>query len=317
MPGITTYQPPGATSFGFSGISDGTYDVTAQSLISQNEVFLSDPYRVIVKGADVTGIELTTKPLASITGRLVLEPSKELECKGKRRPVLTETLIIPLLNSEKTKADDSQPARRLASPTVPDAEGVFSFRNLPANQYGFDTRHFVKYWYLHSIALQATARQTTAANASIDVARNWITLKSGERINGLSITLAEGAASLKGSIRSEEGQNIPPRLYLHLIPAEREKADDVLRFFATPINEDKTFGLSNLPPGRYWALVGTIPDGETKWMSKLRLPEQSETRSRLRREAEASRIELELKPCQNIDGYQLTFKSPAPSPKQR
>jgi hypothetical protein len=314
MPPITGFQPPGTSGFAFSGVTDGSYDLIAQSSIAPGEMFVSDPYRIVVKGADVTGIELLTKPLASITGKVILEPSKDPECKGKRRPVLAETLIVPLLNSEKNKTDELRPIVGLGFPTVPDWDGVFSFRNLSANEYAFETRLLARYWYVQSISLPTSGRQAT--NRSIDLARNWLNVKSGERITGLSITLAEGAASFKGSVASPENSPLPQRLYLHLVPAEREKADDVLRFFATAINEDRSFSLSNLPPGRYWALLGTISKQDSQNVSRLRRPEFAETRSKLRRDAEAAKTEIELKPCQNIDGYLLTFKPAAPPSKQ-
>jgi hypothetical protein len=43
-------------------------------------------------------------------------------------------------------------------------------------------------------------------------------------------------------------------------------------------------------------------------VSKLRLPDETELRARLRREGEASKLQIELKPCQNISDYQLAFK---------
>jgi len=204
------------------------------------------------------------------------------------------------MKTDKSKQDELQPKRRLA-PTVPDADGAFVFPNVYSNPYGFDVRHFAKYWYLQSIT-------TSAAGRSTDVARNWITLKSGERITSLTITLTEGAASLKGSIKTSEGETIHKGLYLHLVPAEREKADDVLRFFVAPVNEDRTFAVANLPPGRYLALPVKSNEKESELISKLKQPDGVEKRAQLRREAEASKLELEFKPCENIEGYQLPLK---------
>ena len=150
------------------------------------------------------------------------------------------------------------------------------------------------------------------ASRQLDAARNRVTLKSGERASGLTITLAEGAASLRGSIKVGEGERVPAKLYLHLVPAEKEKADDVLRFFAATVNDDGTFALGNLPPGRYFALTRVASDNESQWASKLRLPEEADTRAKLRREAEAAKTEIEFKPCQNLTDYQLPPKPPLP-----
>jgi hypothetical protein len=98
---------------------------------------------------------------------------------------------------------------------------------------------------------------------------------------------------------------LPQRAYLHLVPAEREKADDVLRFFVTPVNDDRSFAVTNLPPGRYWLLIRNAGKPDSQSLTELRSPEEAEMRANLRREAEAAKVEVELKPCQNLDGYQL------------
>jgi hypothetical protein len=314
MTSVTTAVFPGSTSFVFSGVPDGTYNLIGNFVIGPTETLVSDPYRITVKGSDITGIELVPKPLASISGKLVLEPSKDPECKGKRKPVITETLIIPLVNREKAKPDEMQPLR-LAFPTAPDEQGAFTFGNLSANQYGFDARLFAKYWYLQSVSLPALGK-TAAASRSIDVARNWLTIKSGERVTGLSMTIAEGAASLKGTIATDGNSSAPKQRFLHLVPAERDNAEDVLRFFVTHVSENNSFGFSNLPPGKYWLLVSDAAKSNSQSMTRLRSPEEAETRVSLRREAEAAKTEIELKPCQNVDGYQLTFKPQVKAPNQ-
>ena len=68
------------------------------------------------------------------------------------------------------------------------------------------------------------------------------------------------------------------------------------------IKPDGKITLSNLAPGRYWLLAQPALDGG---LTKLRLPDATETRAKLRREAEAVKTEIELKPCQNVVDYQL------------
>jgi hypothetical protein len=300
-------------------VADGDYELMAQSTIAPSEFAISEPRRITVKGADLTGLELITKPLGSISGRVSLENSKDPACKGKRRPLFAETLVTAQRNEKDRSKDSPQSLRFTATQTAPDKEGAFALRNLTPGQYDFNPRFFAKYWYLQSIALPATAAQPAAgrpasAGRSLDAARNRVTLKSGERVSGLTITLAEGAASLRGNIKVGEGERVPPKLYLHLVPAEKEKADDVLRFFTTTVNDDGTFALGNLPPGRYFALTGVARDNESQWASKLRLPEEADTRANLRREAEAAKTELEFKPCQNLTDYPLPLKPPSPPP---
>lgn len=316
---VSSFQPPESSRFVLYGVADGDYDVTAQSYFPSGELSLSEPQRIKVRGADITGIKMTTKPLGSITGRLVLEDSKASECKGKRRPLFTES-IVSAWHNEKVKAKElPQYIWFMGGPSSPDKEGNFLLRNLPPGQYHFIARFAAKYWYLQSISLRsglAPAPTSTQANREVDAARNWITLKSDDRLSGLIIKLSEGAASLQGKITGREGENPPARLYVYLVPAEREKADDVLRFFAAPVLSDGKIMMNNLAPGRYWIVAQPAFDGALPPLSKLRLPDETETRAKLRRDAEASKTEIEFKPCQNVTDYQLTLKSALTAPPQ-
>jgi hypothetical protein len=130
---------------------------------------------------------------------------------------------------------------------------------------------------------------------------------AGERVTGLTVTLAEGAASLRGAIKPGAGESIPTKLYAYLVPAEKENAEDVLRFFAAPVNAGGTFTFNNLPPGRYWALARVAPDSEPHSDAGLREPEEAVTRAQVRRAAEAGNKAVELRPCQNVIDYALPF----------
>lgn len=66
-------------------------------------------------------------------------------------------------------------------------------------------------WYLKSMTM-------TGATPANDP-RNGITVKSGDRVTGLTITLATGAAGLKGKIIPAGGARLPSRLHAHLVPA--------------------------------------------------------------------------------------------------
>ena len=155
----------------------------------------------------------------------------------------------------------------------------------------------------------------TPPSRPFDAARNWTTLKSGERLSGLAITLAEGAASLRGQIDAAEGQKLPPKLFVYLAPAESERADDVLRYFAALGSGDGSFALNNLPPGRYWVIARTAGENESNVLSKLHLPDEAEARAKLLHEAATAKIETEFKPCQNVTDYRLPFRA-ASTPAQ-
>ena len=59
-------------AFSFNGIGDGEYDVFAGYFTGPAENAFVGSKRVVVRGGDVTGVELTLTPLASITGTIAL-----------------------------------------------------------------------------------------------------------------------------------------------------------------------------------------------------------------------------------------------------
>ena len=303
------FQPPGSSGFAIYGVADGEYDVTAQVFVQGGEWSISDSKRIKVKGADITGLELVPKPLASIKGRVVLEESKTPECKGKLRPSFAEMLVTAWHNQNEAR---NRPPFAFAygSPAVVDKQGDFALRNLATGEYRFNPRFFAKYWYLQSITLPSSINAASKpAKPSQDRAGNWTIVKSGDRISGLTITLAEGAASFRGSVHIAEGDTVPGRINVHLIPAEKDKADDVLRYFTVAVGADRKFSVNNVPPGRYLTLVSVVADNEPA-ISKLNWPGENEARAKLRLQAEAGKTEIELKPCQNLIDRRLFLKQP-------
>ena len=56
-------------------------------------------------------------------------------------------------------------------------------------------------------------------------------------------------------------------------------------------------------------IVQTTPvQAELATLVKLRSPESAEARTKLRRTAESQKADIELKPCQTLSDYQLSFK---------
>ena len=308
MPAGTMFQPPGARGFAFNGLADGEYDLVAQEYSQvQNAaagamVLVSERKRVVVKGASVSGIELVPRPLSTISGRIVLETSKIPECQGKRQPLFAETLVQLQRPEADGEKDPPMFLRQFGGSSSPDSSGSFVIRNLWPGKYQFAPRFYARYWYLRSVTLGAAGPTTQKSQISrIDAAANWTVVKPSEQLTDLTITLAAGAASVRGKLTTESS----PGMVLYLVPAEQDKATDVLRFFITNIEADGTFALNNLPPGRYWLLTQTSADAQTATILKLRQPEAAPARTKLRKTAETQKTELELKPCQNLTDYQL------------
>jgi hypothetical protein len=227
----------------------------------------------------------------------VLDATKPPECEGKRSPLFSE-MNVSVLRAQKDMDSDLLPFYPTSNSASPDEKGSFAIRGLMAGRYLPQPQFYGRYWYVNSM--------TSTGPPKIDAAANWSTLKVGQRTE-VTITLTEGAASLRGKISTANGVVIPASLGVYLVPAEREKNADVLRYFMTPIESDGTFSFTNVPPGRYVVFTQTI-NADTNTLAKLRLPEAADVRAKLRRAAETQKTNLELKPCQNLTNYALAVK---------
>ena len=296
---IVSPQYPGSQGFSFYGVDDGDYDVTARAPQASGEWLLSPSKRIKVRGADVTGIELIAQPLAAVSGRVVLDETKATECTDKQQPVMTETVVSAWHNETEATKDLPSYLWGIGAPVNADEQGNVTLRNLAPGEYHFRTQLSAKLWYVKSITL--AAQQAKAA--PIDATRNWTTVKYGDRLSGLTITLAHGAASLRGQLAIPEDEMPPQNLFAYLVPAEKERADEALRFSAAPVPADGKISINNIAPGRYWIVVQPGPQ-----LTRLRLPGETPLRAKLRREAEAAKNEIELKPCQSVSDLKLRLK---------
>ena len=149
----------------------------------------------------------------------------------------------------------------------------------------------------------------------VDVARNEIALKPGEQFSAVTVTVVEGAASIKGRVvpaKSKDG--LPAKLRVHIVPAEKESADDVLRFFEVVVGREGEFSVRHIPPGRYFVLpVEVLDDESAEHQSPVAW--EAASRAKLRREAEAHNVVIELSKCQRLSDYSLRYQAaPASSP---
>jgi hypothetical protein len=293
---LSRHIQPGTSEFTFNGVAEGDYYLTAYSYSQNRELALTEPKLIRVRGADVEDVELTVTTLGSVSGRVILEESKVAECLGKQPPEFKETFIAAWHRDTEATRNLPQFIWSLGTPVSADSQGNFTIRNLVASQYYFVARFPARSWFLKSIAMNARDRKPS------NVTRVWTTVKTGDKLSGLIVTLAQGAALFQGQI---EGETIPEKLSVYLIPSEREAAVELLRFYGGPVTQGK-FGLYNIAPGRYWIL--TLPAGENAPSTKMRVPDETETRARLRRDAEAAKMEIEFKPCQSVTDFKLPLK---------
>jgi hypothetical protein len=295
--------------FVFKGVRDGDYEVFAHSWTGSGERSGSEAKRISVKGADVEGVVLSPQPFASIAGRLVIEPPTIAACPEKDLLPFQQVDVVPTHNETAAARRTPQAIWDMGRSERAGPDGSFLLQRLAAGEYMFSTRTNWRSWYLRSIVLVPLAAPgAKVAPRPVDAARVWTTLKPGDKVSGLTVTLAHGAAFLRGQLVAGEGETFPPRMVVYLVPADGERADDVLRYFASQVYDEKNFGFDNVPPGRYWIVAQSQPEGVASPLSQLRYPHETLMRSRLRREAEALKNEIEFKPCQEVGDFKLPLK---------
>lgn len=302
----STYQQLEDNSFSFIGLADGDYDLYAYSHAGNREYSASEVKRIRLRGADVTGIELAPRPLASVAGRVVLEETQPPECTEKARASFDEITVGAWHYDSEQAKETPQSLWSLGAPAKPDAQGSFLIRNLVGADYYFGVRTPAINWYVRSIQLTGAG----PAKKPVDVTGVWTNIKTGDRLSGLTFTLAQGAASFHGQLVLGEGEKVLPRTYVYLIPAERERSENPWNYFGTGLAVEGKFGMTNIPPGRYWIFAETISDGAAVIkLTRLRFPHGAEIRTRLRRAAEAAKNEITLRPCQEVGDFKLYPKS--------
>jgi protocatechuate 3,4-dioxygenase beta subunit len=310
--------------FSFSGVSDGEYEVMAQQWNRTNEnSAASVPRRIRVKGADVTGIELVLAPLASISGRVTLEAAPKESCADSRGATILETAINARRDQKNQPKEAPLSPFFSSSGSSPDEKGEFVIRNLIPGSYRMTARLPSDAWYIRSIVLPKTAAPQPTAPAKAAQAKSApsaavtnatasvVILKAGERAANVNIQIAQDAAGLRGRVVSgaegAEGTSLPANLKVYLVPTERERAEDVLRYGEASISSDGSFALTNLAPGRYWLIARLAPENETPEQALRPTTWDAELRVKLRSEAEAANTMIELQPCQRVGDYVLRY----------
>jgi hypothetical protein len=101
----------------------------------------------------------------------------------------------------------------------------------------------------------------------------------------------------------------PPeaKMRVHLVPAESEAAEEVLRYFEADVSAEGAFALTNLPPGKYWLVGRETTDSEQAEVDRKPLAFDAGARTALRFEAEASKTLIELTQCQIVSDHRFKY----------
>jgi hypothetical protein len=305
-------------AFGFNGVADGEYDLFALFQTGQqSDASLVATKRVTVRGGDVTGVELTLAQLASLAGAIMLDPIKPENKCDQRGSQLIETVFAARRDDPKKSGSQMMTTIAGLGGTL-NAKGEFIARNLDAGRYRFEIKLPTEAWYVRVInlppAVAVTNQQPSQAAppSAASKPNSWqgtVTIKSGQQVSGVSINVGQDAASLRGRVTvTPEGTALPADLHVHLVPTDREQVNDVLRYSETMIMSDGSFAFSNIAPGRYFIISRVEPGAETPGTPSRFSAWDPTARAKLRQEAEAAKVVVDLKPCQRSRDYALALR---------
>jgi Carboxypeptidase regulatory-like domain len=297
----------GEKNFSLRGVEDGGYDLIALRFTEEMDFSASVPRRMTINGADISGIDVKLLKLGSIEGRVAIEPSKRSDACKREDDFSVEEILLIARRDEKTTslfaALASLEAPMSVGRTAPGDDGAFVLKNIEPGRIRIETDLPGETWYVRAIT-----QKSSAAPKPGDASQNGIAVKSGEKVSGLELTIAEGAASLKGKVvPANETAKLPKLVRVHLIPAEVTAANDPLRYYEKIANNDGSFELKNLAPGRYLLHLRAAEEGESAASPDRLVAWDANERAKLRREAEAAKNEIELKPCQRAKDHVLRW----------
>ncbi|MBK6799517.1 MAG: carboxypeptidase regulatory-like domain-containing protein [Acidobacteria bacterium] len=287
----------GQQGFSIQGVADGEYELSAQGG-SPEDSFSAAPVKVTVSGADVTGLVLNLKPMAAIRASVQIETP--IKCNATRPASLDEQVFS--LRPINQPSPPNQPT------SVPNPSGAISFGSLSAGKYQLGAVMLDERYFIRSIAapVKTPARNTAAAQknppAMFELSRNGITLKAGEKLTDIVVAVSEGAASIDGQVVKAGGTQVTETWRVHLVPADRELADEVLRYSETSSGVGGNFKFRNIAPGKYLLLAVPATSGDSQAAFH---PTDPAARLRLRRAAETANQPIELQPCGKVGNIQI------------
>jgi hypothetical protein len=305
--------------FEIEGVPDGEFLLTAVSFSLSKEITAAPPQKIVVKGSDVTGVDLALGPITTIAGKVVIQALKQEDqnsgCKPST-PRRVEDIIVAPHPSEKSKAAEQIPMvmdlteSSSGFMTSPDDKGEFAAQLPGGGSYHIETELLDDDLFLGAVTLPADSADKPPKDAS-----GGISVKNSERIAGVAVTIARGAASVAGRVTpAAAGSNLPDRLRAYLVPVDKDAADNTLRYYDALVRPDGSFEIKHVAPGRYYVVTRVMSAEEWDEVNPRPIWWPSASRQRLRKDAETANVTIETKPCQQIKGITIPYSAgPAPS----
>lgn len=280
----------GRNVFAFSSLTNGDYKIVASSSDPKSGRAASGSANVSIKNSDVEGVAIKLSPMATISGRVVVTQSTDTKC---------ETMLVPgpeniMLSAQPEKKAVDNIYANAPNDVSAQPAGEFRITGLLGGNYRL--RSFLPSDEAFIRSIERPRPQAGAAPRVASTPPESIALADGENLSGLTVNAVGGGGSayvrveLTGFDRDDP---IIPRLYL--VPSEKERADDTLRFAESTASDDGSFVFRNLAPGKYFLVSRTLRDPR----GVRPLFWDARERASMLTDGAARGLAVEIKPCQS------------------
>ena len=291
-PIASTYsqEVDGRNVFAFSNLPNGDYKIVASSSDAKSGRVASGTVNVSIKNGDVEGVAIKLSPMATISGRVVISQSTDAKCEAMSVPG-PENIMLSARPEKKTVDNVYVNAANdvSAQPT-----GEFRITGLLSGNYRL--RSFLPSDEAYIRSIDRPRPQPGAAARAANTPPESIALADGENLSGLTINAVGGGGSayVHAELTGFDRENsIVPHLYL--VPSEKERADETLRFAESSISDDGSFVFRNLAPGKYFLVSRTLKDPR----AVRPLFWDARERASMLTDGAAGGLAVEIKPCQS------------------
>jgi len=300
--------------FQIAGVPDGEYLLMALSFSLGKDLTISPPRRIVMKGSDVTGVDLALGPITTISGKVVIQDFKDDPKSGCKpgSPKRVEEIVVRPHSSEKSRAGEQIPMVLDLSEfssgylTSPDTKGEFSAQLPSGGSYHIETDLLDDDLFLSSVTLPPESAGKPPKDAS-----GGILVKNSEHIASAIVTVGQGAATVAGRVTPPTpGATLPDKLRNYLVPVEKEAADNTLRYYDSLVRRDGSFEIKHVAPGRYYVVTRAMSPEEWDEVNPRPIWWPASSRQKLRQEAEKANIVIELKTCQSMKAVTVPYGTP-------
>ena len=218
-------------SFSFRNVPPGRYQIRAHGEVDAQGHGLFAMYAITVDGHDLSDLEMTLSPGASVEGSLVVD------AVSTPRPVSFAGIRIraPLV-------DGGSFGNALSGDVRPD--GSYRIRALMPGSHSVTVEGLPYPWVLKSVAYKGQ----DITDAALDV-------ESGQELKDVRVTITDATSEVNGAVKDTGGREAADAIVLIIPPSEQSWARTSHRFRVLRTDANGRFRVRGLPAGEYRALA--------------------------------------------------------------